>query len=54
MAENIRILLADDHPVLRSGLDALLSLEDGLQVVGQASRARRRSRRRACSAPTWW
>ena len=37
MAENIRILLADDHPVLRSGLDALLGLEEGLQVVGQAS-----------------
>ena len=37
MAETIRILLADDHPVLRSGLDALLSLEEGLQVVGQAS-----------------
>ena len=37
MAENVRILLADDHPVLRSGLDALLSLEEGLQVVGQAS-----------------
>jgi DNA-binding NarL/FixJ family response regulator len=37
MAENIRILLADDHPVLRSGLDALLALEEGLQVVGQAS-----------------
>ena len=37
MAESIRILLADDHPVLRSGLDALLSLEEGLQVVGQAS-----------------
>jgi two-component system response regulator NreC len=35
--ETIRILLADDHPVLRSGLEALLSLEDGLQVVGQAS-----------------
>ena len=37
MAENVRILLADDHPVLRSGLEALLSLEAGLQVVGQAS-----------------
>jgi two-component system response regulator NreC len=37
MAENVRILLADDHPVLRSGLEALLSLEEGLQVVGQAS-----------------
>jgi len=37
MAEKIRILLADDHPVLRSGLEALLGLEEGLQVVGQAS-----------------
>jgi len=37
MAANIRILLADDHPVLRSGLEALLALEEGLQVVGQAS-----------------
>ena len=37
MAETIRILLADDHPVMRSWLDALLSLEEGLQVVGQAS-----------------
>jgi two-component system response regulator NreC len=35
--EKIRILLADDHPVLRSGLEALLGLEEGLEVVGQAS-----------------
>lgn len=33
----IRILLADDHPVLRSGLEALLALEDDMEVVGQAS-----------------
>lgn len=37
MADKIRILLVDDHPVLRSGLDALLALEDDLEVVGQAS-----------------
>jgi DNA-binding NarL/FixJ family response regulator len=37
MAEAIRILLVDDHPVLRSGLEALLDLEEGMQVVGQAS-----------------
>ena len=37
MAETIRILLVDDHPVLRSGLEALLGLEDDVQVVGHAS-----------------
>lgn len=37
MSSNIRILLADDHAVLRSGLDALLGLEDDFQVVGQAA-----------------
>jgi DNA-binding NarL/FixJ family response regulator len=37
MPDTIRILLVDDHPVLRSGLEALLSLEDGMLVVGQAS-----------------
>jgi DNA-binding NarL/FixJ family response regulator len=37
VTDNVRILLADDHPVLRAGLEALIALEDGLQVVGQAS-----------------
>jgi two-component system response regulator NreC len=37
MAEEIRVLLADDHPILRSGLAALLALEEGLRVVGQAA-----------------
>ena len=33
----IRILLADDHAVLRSGLKALLDREPDMQVVGQAA-----------------
>jgi DNA-binding NarL/FixJ family response regulator len=37
MSGKIRVLLADDHAVLRSGLDALLALEDDIQVVGQAA-----------------
>jgi len=33
----IRILIADDHGVLRAGLHALLSAEPDLEVVGEAS-----------------
>lgn len=40
MAGKIRVLLADDHAVLRSGLRALLSLEPDMEVVGEASNGR--------------
>ncbi|MFD7611160.1 response regulator [Streptomyces sp. NPDC059828] len=33
----IRILLADDHPVVREGLRGMLSAEPGLEVVGEAA-----------------
>ena len=32
----IRVLLADDQPLLRSGFRALLDLEDDIEVVGEA------------------
>ena len=32
----IRILISDDHPIVRDGLRKLLSLEDDLEVVGEA------------------
>jgi DNA-binding NarL/FixJ family response regulator len=35
MSDQIRVLLVDDHAVLRSGLEALLNLESDLDVVGQ-------------------
>src|SRR3989338_89653 len=34
--QTTRILLADDHAILRSGLRAILSLEPDLEVVGEA------------------
>lgn len=35
----IRIVIADDHPVVRAGIRALLDGEDDLEVVGEASTA---------------
>ncbi|SDG24271.1 DNA-binding response regulator, NarL/FixJ family, contains REC and HTH domains [Lentzea fradiae] len=32
-----RVVIADDHPVFRRGLKALLDGEDGLEVVGEAA-----------------
>jgi DNA-binding NarL/FixJ family response regulator len=33
----IRILLVDDHPIVRQGLKALLEGRDGWEVIGEAS-----------------
>ncbi len=37
MADEIKVLLVDDHAVLRAGLTALLDAEDDLHVIGEAS-----------------
>ena len=36
-SDTIKILLVDDHTILREGLAAVLNAVDGLEVVGQAS-----------------
>jgi two-component system, NarL family, response regulator LiaR len=36
MPETIRILVVDDHAVVREGLRAFLDLQDGFEVVGEA------------------
>ena len=40
MENKIRIVLADDHTILRSGLKALLNLEPDFEVVGEAANGR--------------
>jgi len=37
----IRVLIADDHPVVRAGLVAVLSQEKDIEVVGEASNGER-------------
>ncbi|AWH55082.1 DNA-binding response regulator [Stenotrophomonas sp. ESTM1D_MKCIP4_1] len=36
MDENIRVLIIDDHPLMRDGIRTLLSQEQGMVVVGEA------------------
>ena len=38
----ITVLIADDHPVVRQGLQVLLSVQDDIEVVGRGGRRRRR------------
>jgi NarL family two-component system response regulator LiaR len=37
MTPPIRVLVVDDHPVVRRGIKSLLAEEDGIEVVGEAS-----------------
>ncbi len=37
MIENIRVLVVDDHTVVRDGLIALLSAEPGMEIVGSGA-----------------
>ena len=46
MAEAIRVLVVDDHAVVREGLRAFLELQDGIEVVGEAADGERGGRRR--------
>lgn len=36
MKENLRIVIADDHPLFRNGLKQLLEKEDNIKIVGEA------------------
>lgn len=47
----IRVLVVDDHPVVRSGLVGMLDLEDDLEVVGEAADGHEALLRVAALAP---
>lgn len=49
----IRILLADDHTILRKGLRLLLERETDFSVVGEASNGREVIDAVGCHASTW-
>ena len=36
MKSEIKIFIADDHPIFRSGLSQLLNLEENIEIVGEA------------------
>src|SRR3989442_2383400 len=40
MAERIRVLLVDDHAVVRQGLRSFLELQPDIEVIGEAAGAR--------------
>jgi len=50
-AAPIRVVIADDHPVVRRGLAALLESVEGVEVVGQASTGREAVREAQLLAP---
>jgi DNA-binding NarL/FixJ family response regulator len=37
MIEQIRVLIADDHPIVREGLEVVLASEDDMELVAQAT-----------------
>lgn len=47
----VRVLVVDDHPVVRSGLIGMLGLADDLEVVGEAADGEQALRRVADLAP---
>ncbi len=54
MSDTIRILLVDDHPLVRDGLRARLEAVAHFDVVAEAGAPTRRWPRRGCTRWTWY
>ena len=52
-AQPIRILLVDDDAFFLHSLEALLTGEPGLEIVGKAASGQERSRQPPAPSPTW-
>jgi DNA-binding NarL/FixJ family response regulator len=52
-AGSIRLLIVDDHPVVRDGLRGLFADDPDFQVVGEAANGAEAVARVERSAPTW-
>lgn len=50
---DVRVVLADDHPVVRQGLRALLGSLDSVTVVGGAATGREAVRQAVTLRPVW-
>ena len=48
----IKVVLVDDHAVVRAGLKAVLGTAKDIEVIGEGSTARMRSHSRRGSIPT--
>ena len=52
MSDVLRVMIVDDHPVVRGGLSGIFAGEQGFEVVGEAATAPRRSVARLGWPPT--
>ena len=53
MKKSIRILVADDHNIVRKGIKVLLAMEKDMQVVGEAENGLEAVEKAVSLEPTW-